>query len=306
MNYRERERLRMTNERDRIFKDPGLGLFAGKPREFVLSDAAANLWEGIRDDAIHYFARNSITWWGGVANEPSGHMLSSQVACINHLYFLRQRPDLATAVLRAIDTEVVEAEIVDDGCIEFEFIGTDQYLAERSFSRGINCTSIDAFMIGRTRDCGRRAFLIEWKYTETCAPVDKYIPERAVVYDHLITAANSPFSPNVERELYFEPFYQLMRQTLLACKIVENSDHRCTSYRHIHVVPEDNYKFRGNVTSPKLKLKGATVSEAWSAVLKQPGLYVDTTPAKFMRPAVSEKDTRALVGYLRRRYWPET
>ena len=99
MSFLERERRRLIEERDRLFKDPGLGLFFGKPREFVLSEPApANLWEGICADAIDYFARNSISWWKGDGNEPTGHMLSSQVACVNHLYLLRQRADLAKAV----------------------------------------------------------------------------------------------------------------------------------------------------------------------------------------------------------------
>ena len=77
--------------------------------------AADNLWAGIREDAIEYFARNSIQWWGGSGSEPTGHVLSSQVACVNHLYLQRQRRDLATAVLRGVDPEVDEAEVVDDG-----------------------------------------------------------------------------------------------------------------------------------------------------------------------------------------------
>ena len=114
MSFLERERQRLIKERDDLFKDPGLGLFSGKPREYVLSEAAGNLWEGIRDDALDYFARNRIPWWKGEEDAPTGHMLSSQVACVNHLYLLRQRPDLARAVLHAIDPEVVEAEAVDD------------------------------------------------------------------------------------------------------------------------------------------------------------------------------------------------
>src|SRR5271157_4937955 len=82
-------------------------------------------------------------------NEPTGHLLSSQISCLNHLYAIRQRPDLANAVLRAIDAEVVEAEVVDDGYVEFEFIGEHSYLGESPFFRGKYCTSIDALMIGQ-------------------------------------------------------------------------------------------------------------------------------------------------------------
>ena len=248
MTFRERERLRLISERDRIFKDPGFGIFSGIPREFVLRDPAANLWEGIRDDAVEYFARNGISWWGEEGDEPTGHLLSSQVACLNHLYAIRQRPDLANAVLRAIDAEVLEAEVVDDGYVEFEFIGEHSYLGERPFSRGKYCTSIDAFMIGRIFGGGPRAFLIEWKYAELCRGEDKYNDVRAGRYDDLITAEESPFVNIEPRALYFEPFYQLMRQTLLGWQIAKHKDHGCTSYRHVHVVPEANEEFHQNIT----------------------------------------------------------
>src|ERR1700730_11850047 len=114
MTFRDHEKSRLIGLRDGIFKDPGSGLFFGQPREFVLSDAALNLWEGIRQDAIAYFKNYKIQWWQG-KDEPTGHLLSSQIACVNHLYFLRQRQDLATAVLRAVDSEISNAVIVDDG-----------------------------------------------------------------------------------------------------------------------------------------------------------------------------------------------
>jgi hypothetical protein len=302
MKYLERERQRLNEARDALFGDPGLGLFAGLPREFVLDAPAGNLWPGIRDDALGYFESNKIGWWRGEAGQPTGHLLSSQVACVNHLFPLRQRPDLATALLRSLDTEVVAAEPVDDGLVAFEFIGAKQYMQERSFTRGANCTSVDACMIGRTRDGGRRAFLIEWKYTETYAREDKYIPARAKVYDALIAAADSPFHPIEPRVLYFEPFYQLMRQTLLGWLLAKHGDHGCTSYRHVHVVPAENVDFHNGVTAPALR--GATVGRAWQALLKQPAWYIGTTPEQVMQAVSQGADTRTHVGYLRRRYWP--
>ena len=302
MSFRDSERSRLIGLRDGIFKDPGSGPFFGKTREFVLSDPALNLWEGIRQDAIEYFKNYKIQWWQGESDEPTGHLLSSQIACVNHLYFLRQRPDLTTAVLRTIDLDITNTVIVDDGFVEFEFIGSKQYLKERSFSRGANCTSIDAFMIGLTRDGRKRAYLIEWKYTETYAREDKYIPQRAQVYDELIKSENSPFKHIDPRALYFEPFYQLMRQTLLGWKLSENADHGCTSYRHIHVIPERNVEFHNNVTSPSLS--GTNVSEAWRSVLKKPDLYISITPESFIKQALATgRDSKSLGVYLARRYW---
>jgi len=114
MNYREKERQRATALRDELFRDPGMGDFKKTPREFVLSDPGLNLWGGIRDDALAYFTSNSITWWDS-GNEPTGHLLSSQIACINHLYPLRQREDLATVVLRTIRPDILRALPLDTG-----------------------------------------------------------------------------------------------------------------------------------------------------------------------------------------------
>ena len=183
----------------------------------------------------------------------------------------------------------------------FEFIGSKQYLQERAFTRGANCTSVDAFMVGRTADGERRAFLIEWKYTEAYRRDDKYIPERAKVYDHLITAYDSPFKKIEPRAFYVEPFYQLMRQTLLGWQISKNADYGCTSYRHVHVVPEENTEFTLGVTAPMLI--GDNVSAAWKGVLKVPELYVGKTPESLMRPLTERSDTKALMSYLQRRYW---
>lgn len=301
MSFLERERRRLVQLRDEMFNDAGLGKFFGRPREFVLSNPAGNLWEGIRADALHYFNCYDIPWWKGDENEPTGHMLSSQVACVNHLYLLRQRPDLAKALLHGIDTDVADAEIVDTGYVEFEFIGHTQYLPEKSFKRGMNCTSVDAFMIGRTTRGERRAFLIEWKYTEAYHRQDKYIPARSSVYDGLIEAADSPFKQVVTKDLYFEPFYQMMRQTLLGWQCCVNNDHECKSYRHVHVVPEQNIEFHQSLTSPSLR--GATVSDAWRTVLKQPEWYIDKTPADLLQPLKVQRDTKALLHYLERRYW---
>ncbi len=138
MSYREDQRRKATAMRDALFRDSGAGLFFKKERAFVLHDARLNLWAGIRDDATEYFKGNSIAWWMGDENtEPTGHLLSSQVACLNHLYFVRQRKDAATAILKSICGRIDQAVTVDNGFVEFEVIGKDNHLNERSHTREI-------------------------------------------------------------------------------------------------------------------------------------------------------------------------
>ena len=211
-------------------------------------------------------------------------MLSSQIACVNHLYYLRQRKDLVTAVLKQIDNEITEALTVDNGYVEFEFIGTKQYLKEKSWMRGTNCTSVDAVMIGENRVGKRIFFLIEWKYTEYYSSENKYIYERSKVYDELITDGDSPFKELPKevpvKAFYCEPFYQLMRQTLLGLKCIENNDHDCSDYINVHVIPKENKKLLHNITSPCLK--GNNITEAWKSTLKNPDKYLSITPRDFL------------------------
>jgi hypothetical protein len=301
MNYREKERKKAIKIRDILFKDPGNGLFFKKNRKFVLQEAILNLWEGIREDALVYFKRNMIPWWLGEEDKPTGHLLSSQIACVNHLYYLRQRKDLATAVLKGIDNNITEALIVDDGYVEFEFIGRKNYLGEKSWERGANCTSVDAVMKGKDKSGNKIFFLIEWKYTEYYHKDDKYIPERARIYDHLIKARNSPFKEVDVKAFYFEPFYQMMRQTLLAWKLIENEDHCCSDYYHIHVIPDENVDLLNNITSAGME--GENISDAWKRVLKDPDKYKHISPKNFLEPCLEIVDSKSFLSYLEKRYW---
>lgn len=302
MKYREDQRNKAIEIRNKLFRDPGNGIFMGKEREFVLEDPILNLWEGIRFDAVDYFRRNNISWWKGKTEEPTGHLLSSQIACINHLYFFRQRQDIATEILKNIDPEIDKACIVDDGFVEFEFIGEKQYLKERGFTRGANCTSVDAVMIGLLKTGKKRMYLIEWKYTEEYASEDKYIPERASVYDPLLTSSDSPFLDIIDvKGFYFEPFYQLMRQTLLAEQCVKHHDHGIESYRHLHIVPDENIDLKTTITSPYLS--GKNIHEVWMNALKNKNNFIHISPKDLMEPVKSLKDTLSISEYLKGRYW---
>ena len=302
MTYREHQRKRAVSTRDALFKDTGAGLFSGKQRDFVLKDPSLNLWAGIRDDAKHYFSKNRIAWWKGTASDPTGHLLSSQVACVNHLYFARQRKDIATALLKQIEPTIQEALPVDTGFVEFEFIGSRQYLKERTFTRGANCTSVDAAMLGITSARQLILFLIEWKYTEFYKPVDLYIPRRANAYDPLIVSTDGPFIEGITpQSLYYEPFYQMMRQTLLAWQFEQHSELNCQRCVNVHVIPKENKELKEAFTSPGLQ--GRNIHDAWRRILKFPDKYIPTDPSDLLKGARDLPDTRTWLSYLRARYW---
>jgi hypothetical protein len=198
--------------------------------------------------------------------------------------------------------EIVEAIMVEDGFVEFEYIGTKQYLKERGFTRGANCTSIDAAMLGVTSHNERVLFLIEWKYTEIYKKEDKYIPERAKVYDALIKNPDGPFKEGIEpKSLYYEPFYQMMRQTLLGWYFVRNKELGCSKCINLHVIPEDNLELKETITSPGLS--GKNIHQAWKKILKWPELYVSIDPSEFIKAAEKLNDSQSWIAYLRNRYW---
>ena len=304
MKYIDKERQKAVEIRDRIFKDPGNGLFFGKEREFVLSEPDLNLWEGIRQDVKEYFLKNRISWWSGNI-EPTGHLLSSQIACLNHLYPFRQRKDCTDKLLQNVTERIVESQFVDSGFIEFEKTGEKPLGKELSTQRGANSTSIDSFMIGKNQLSDRVLVLIEWKYTESYAPNSVLISDsgknRFEVYRELLENPDCPIQTTDFKDLFFEPYYQLMRQTLLGWTMTKNKEYGATDWIHLHVIPNENKELKERITSKNLK--GNTLEESWKLQLKNPEKYIVVSPEKFLLPIKELQDTKSILEYLTLRYW---
>lgn len=304
MNYKEKQREKAIKIRDELFRDPGDGVFKKQKREFVLTEPELNLWSGIREDALEYYRSNNISWWDS-GEEPTGHLLSSQIACINHLYFLRQRQDLATFILRNIDISIQQAISIDSGFVEFEKVGCERLGKEKNLTRGANCTSIDAIMVGENIYGKRILFLIEWKYTESYTPESKLKGEsgqrRLEAYESLLRHPDCPIIHKNIKDLYYEPFYQLMRQTLLGWEMVKRKEYGAEDFIHLHIIPEENKGLKEKITSPGLS--GADIEEAWKNTLRKPGKYVVLDPKEFLKPVFDSPDTKSITGYLEKRYW---
>ena len=317
MSFREEQRKWAEGLLKDFFKDPGNGKFNGKEYLFVLQNVFLNLWEGIREDSLSYFSDNNISWWESDNYSPTGHLLSSQVACVNHLYLLRQRKDLATAVLKNIDRDIISAERLDDGYVEFEVVGQKNYLGERQHTRGANATSIDAMMLGRK---ARKNVLvsIEWKYTENYSGECLYIEPRWKIYNPLLEEKDCPINSSIAKitdtepfkSLYYEPFYQLMRQTLLSWKMADANEYGADDYIHLHIVPDKNQEMLSPITSKELQhIKNQNndepvdMQDAWKSVLLDESKYHLISPERFLKPLKNERDTKALLEYLNWRYW---
>jgi len=309
MNYLETQRQKAVGLRDDIFKDAGGGVFKKCEREFVLREPALNIFAGVRDDAISYFNRYHIPFWDG-GDEPTGHLLSSQVACINHLYFVRQRQDIATAILQGIDKNVRTALVMDNGSdsgyVDFEVIGSKNYLGEKLHTRGANSTSVDAVMLAELDNGLRKLFIIEWKYVESYGKTSKAEGDsgqtRIKTYTPLLMQSNCPIKVSNVEGLFTEPYYQLMRQTLLAHEMTKAKEYRADNYFHLHVIPKDNKELK-EVNTTDGKLAGKTLEETWKNALKSPELYRAVDPKDFLEPARKCIDTIAPLTYLEQRYW---
>ena len=307
--YIEQQRKKAVTFRDDLFKDLGGGMFKKTERDFVLKDPALNVWAGVREDAIDYFRRHDIPFWDGVT-EPTGHILSSQIACINHLYFIRQRQDVATAILKGIDRDVRSALVLgnggENGYVDFEVVGAKNYLGEKLHTRGANSTSIDALMLGELDNGLRKLYFIEWKYVESYGRTSKASGDsgrtRIKIYSPLLNKPGSPIKEVDIEGLFTEPYYQLMRQTLLAHEMIKAKEYGAELYLHLHVIPKENKELK-EVNTASGKLKGENLEETWKNVLRSPELYKAVDPEELLKPAHNCSDVISALMYLARRYW---
>ena len=312
MNYRESEREKVVRIRNDFFKDPGFGTFEKTTYPFVLIDPEKNLWNKIRKPAIDYFTTNKIVWWPGSPN-PSGHLLSSQVSCVNHLFFLRNDMEASLKILQGLDPDFVEVcNDFENGYIGFEVVSNGSYLNEvlpgKKQTRGANCTSVDAMMAGILKNGKKIQVLIEWKYTEFYPKNNKSSGESGTTrknrYDALITDKDSHINCQVDIDnLYYEPFYQIMRQTLLAWQMIKNKKNELNAddWLHFDIIPENNLNLRYQVPAPDLLQTG--IEEAWKALLKYPAKYNVITPQRLLKPILFDSKYRNLINYLNYRYW---
>lgn len=298
--------------------DKGNGYFMGKPRPFVLRDGVNNLYEPIRNDVLQYFKENKISWWGG--DKPSGHTLSSQIACLNHLFAIMHDHDAVLAMLNGIRDEF--EEVLPVSCdanpkyIGFEVVSTDDHLNEKTSTRGSNCTSVDAFIYAKHKGGGKWLIPIEWKYTEHYANLDKSREdrygeekgsngkgqERVRRYSALTDASTQlkSLGSYYGSVYYQEPFYQLMRQTLWAENIIKHHNTetlKADYYMHIHVIPSANK----DLLEKKYSVSSMSMEETWRSMLHDQSKYIIVSPENLLAP-VAEKYSE-LVSYLKKRYW---
>lgn len=265
------------------------------PAEYPLTSA---FFGGFAEDVLKYFKKSDIAPHSELLN-----LRSSQAACVNFLFPLRQDHDLAARVfskLRSSCAEVVE--------VEFEYCGdrpadARKWLGEPpGGKRGQNQTSIDAAIIWRDSKGQKNSTLIEWKYTErgygncsayadASASDKKGCQEIQIATDRnpkgkcLLTTGTprrnrtywekletSGINKNAFKGLtgcpFRDEFYQLMRQFLFAQYLREEEGFVGVDVMSISFAANESLSKVRDYQKPLLPTDSGTVVDAWNSILQ--------------------------------------
>ena len=259
------------------------GIYKGHPYPFCLPRiyAEENLVPEIRDTVLAYFQRYEIKWHDGQDHKPSNHLCDSQVCCVNFLFPFAHRPAQLATMLSPVYPNIKTMLKIENGqFVACEWIGEHNYLGEKlpkhgKRPRGALFTSADAAVMFERQDGRRQFVLIEWKYTEAYYPTDLAIAasgtDRREIYRRLYESSDCPLDRARLSDyasydaLFFEPFYQLMRQQFLAHEMERAKELGADIVSVLHIAPHHNRDFR-RVTSAKLKPLGDSAVDVWKAL----------------------------------------
>lgn len=275
------------------------------PSRKVLKDYSKNFLSSIYDDVLNYFKQHKIAWWhmeGDSSDVPTGHIMSSQIQCLNHLFGIRNNERAIQSLLfnaTGIAFDCILTTLDNDGLIEFEFTYNNKELLgedDAGAQRGAFCTSIDA-MIRAQKD--KKVYLvpIEWKYTEAYKDDDLTCDTRIKRYQHLIEKSEQLKVPKegVPHSIYMkEPQYELMRQTLLVEQMIRKGI--ADYFFHINIIPNKNEDLR------------QSVEQNFIPMLNNPDLFCIIDPSVFFKPLTiapftNDQQVRMIIEYLQKRYW---
>lgn len=330
MKYEKAQRIRQAKV---LSEHPDLfgNLHGFSPKSYseayLLSDGKYNLYGPIREEVPRYARENAIKLWNKNEKGPTGNTLSSQIMCFNHLFAIRKDPDAVLAILNGIpscprfeEALPLELDRNDHQFVTFEVISRRQHLNEKVLKRGAHCTSVDALIAGRTADGETWIIPIEWKYKESYPhPKDKSQEDRRwedgtvepngkgldrlKSYSGLIDSSEYlvPLKEYAHSIYFFEPFYELMRQTLWAEQMVLHRDEewiRADRFLHLNVIPGEN----AELLHAQYGEKGLGLEDTWRSMLKQDS-YQIITPRQLLAPLAGNASYEGLFHYLSIRYW---
>jgi hypothetical protein len=258
--------------------------------------AEENLLPEIRKTAREHFAHNQIKWHDGQEGMPSNHLCDSQVCCVNFLFPFADKPDELAALLRPVFPKLKHMLPIECGrYVTFEWIGLQNYLGERisrngKRTRGANFTSADAAVRFECEDGTLQTVLIEWKYTESYSTASlataKSGTDRTAIYAPLYQRPDCPLKKELLpafNVLFYEPFYQLMRQQFLVHEMQKAHEMGASRVALLHIAPAANPYFQ-RVTSAQLAPLGAGVTAIWRMLVQPPGAFVSISTEALFGP----------------------
>ena len=277
-------------------RKPGLYRNRMYPFCLPLEYASYNLFHEIRDDALKTWNRHGIIWHSSaLPGLPSNHLCSSQVFAVNLLYPFIDKPEALADALRPFFPDIARMLPVEDKrYIAFEWIGDINYLKEEprigeSRKRGAGNTSIDAMMMYESLNGKKVMLLIETKYSESYGISYKRFrsdgSDRIENYQEFFSSPSGPINlelaPNLADFLY-EPFYQLLRHSLLASQIMKTGKPKVSRVQVAHITVTGNRDLL-TVTSPRLRSLGGSTYEVWTKLLKDPSTFSLISAEAFFR-----------------------
>ena len=264
------------------------GIYMRKPRPFCLplECAQENLFRDVRSPVIEYFDSEEIKWHDGGRRRPSNHLCDSHVCCVNFLFPFADKPDALMELLRPVFPTMSELLPMEKQphLVSHEWIGLENYLGEKvprhgKRTRGALFTSADAAVMFEHEDGARQIALIEWKYTEAYSASDlkfsKSGTDRRAIYTHLYEPDDFPLDKDLLLSfdaLFYEPFYQLLRQQLLANEMEKAQELGAEVVSVLHIAPSHNVDFP-RVTSPPLRDLGDSVITVWKRLVTEPDRF---------------------------------
>jgi hypothetical protein len=289
----------------------------GAPYRLQAGRRDLNIAPTMRSSLAAYFGEpRNITW-----HTHADHGLSSQVCCLNFLAPLATQPALLARVIGAsLGTAPPSMLPIEDGpdgtpwFVGFEWPGRSDYLDEwpkgaSTGPRGQNATNADAIVRfdaeGRTE-----TLLIEWKYTEEYgSPIaPKGNATRTKRYADKMFSPSGPIRNDLNlqfEDFLWEPFYQLLRQQMLALSMQKAREDGAERVRVLHISPSGNRNLH-KVTSPAPRRLGDDAFDVFKQILVEPDAFLSRTTEQVFGALAAADDLdaagRVWAGYLRDRY----
>ena len=162
--------------------------------------------------------------------------------------------------------------------------------------RGTNCTSVDAAFLYKTTANVTELALVEWKFTESYLdPKERTASSDAVRvgrYAADFGAGDGPIASDVLpiELLLDEPFYQLVRQQLLAGRLEADRVLDAEVVRVLHVLAPENTGYQDSLARAEHRALGATVDEVWARLLRTPNRFLHIDPSVFLESSVTSDE----------------